>query len=208
MQLARIGLFLLIQVFNAGIFYVALNYITVDFTESYLIGKAHLVNQPVFMYSLLIHGMSAPFALLFVSSLVLLRIDKKHLSLHRMIGKIGLVLCFFLVVPSGIGLSFYAMGGPIGKFLFISLSFYTGYAVISGYQTIKAGNIQKHQHWMNELLILLSSAIILRLLITVFSLALDWKGDTMYNTAAFLSWIPWILFVKFLNFRSIKKIRH
>lgn len=202
MQLAKIGLFLLIQAFNVGIFYVALNYITIDFTESYLIGKNHLVNQPVFMFSLLIHGLSAPFALLMVSSLVLLRIDKKYPSLHRMIGKIGLVFCIFIVVPSGIGLSFYAMGGPIGKFLFISLSFYTGYAVISGYQTIKAGNIQKHQHWMNELLILLSSAIFLRLLITLFSLALDWRGDTMYNTAAFLSWIPWILLMKFLHFKA------
>lgn len=202
MQLARILLFLIIQLFNIGIFYVGLSYVFIDGNESYLIGKGEFVDQPIFINALLTHGLSAPITLLLVSTLVLLRIEKKALQLHRTLGKIALFVAVILVVPSGIGLSFYAMGGPVGKFLFISLSFYTGYTVIAGYQAIKARHTKKHQHWMNELLILLCSAIILRLLITFFSLVLDWKGDTMYNTAAFLSWVPWILLLKFLHTKA------
>lgn len=202
MQLARIILFLIIQLFNIGIFYVGLSYVFIDGNESYLIGKGDFVDQPIFIYALLIHGLSAPITLLLVSTLVLLRVEKKALQLHRTLGKIALFVAILLVVPSGIGLSFYALGGPIGKFLFISLSFYTGYTVIAGYQSIKAGQTNKHQHWMNELLILLCSAIILRLLITFFSLVIAWKGDTMYNTAAFLSWVPWIILMKFLHIKT------
>jgi Predicted membrane protein (DUF2306) len=197
-------LFAFLQLFNAGIFFIALSYLRIDFDESYLIGKEHLVNQPVFRFSLIIHGLSAPFALLFVSSLVLLRIEKKSIQLHRLIGKSALIIGLFFVVPSGIGLSFYASGGPLGKFIFVCLSFYTAYTIISGFLSIKQKDILLHQHWMNELLVLLSSAITLRVLITFFTLVLDWKGNSMYNTAAFISWIPLILMLKIRQKTSLR----
>ncbi len=198
MKLARIVLFIVITILNAGIFTIALKYIQIDFKEPYLLGKEALFEGFVFPISLIVHALSAPIALLIISVLVLLRIEK-HIKTHRFLGKTALLLVVTLVVPSGLGLSYFAMGGLWGKFLFFILSVYTGYVALQGYSSIRNKRITEHRFWMYELLILLSSALILRLLMALFTLALYWKGDSMYLTAAFLSWIPGILIVKWVR---------
>jgi hypothetical protein len=191
----RLFLFLLIQFFNFGIFIVGLSYISVDFTEKYLIGKQRLFDNWIFPTSLIIHGITAPIALLLFSILVLFRIEQRAV-IHRLLGKVGIFIGFFLLVPSGIGLSYFAMGGKIGKFLFFFLSCYTAFVLIKGYVAARKRRIDEHQYWMRELLLLLCSAIILRLLLGI-SYLLGWKGESMYFMCSLLSWAPWIAWMKF-----------
>lgn len=195
LRLVRILLFILINGFNIAIVGIALNYVYIDFTESYLVGKEVLFEQLIFPISLTIHCISAPIALLIVSGLILFRIEKSRPKTHRFLGKVGLFVVLFLVVPSGFGLSYYAMGGAFGKFIFFSLSAYTAFVVVQGFTAIRVGKIKEHQHFMNELFALLVSAIVLRLLLALF-LYCQWSGSAMYNTAAILSWLPSILVLK------------
>lgn len=196
----RLLLFLLIQVLNSGIFFVGWSYLQVDFTEKYLIGKEALFNGWLFPVSLIIHAISAPIALLIISLLVLFRFEKKTPVAHRMLGKLALLLGFFLVVPSGIGLSYFAMGGKAGKFIFFFLSGYTAFVILKGYAAARSKAFTEHRYWMLELMLLLCSAILLRIFMGL-SYACNWTGDIMYITCALMSWVPGIVWMK-LRYRD------
>lgn len=190
MKLARIALFLVINILNFGIFNVAVKYINPTFEEAFLLQKTHLIDNSLFKTGLAFHGISACLALLFCSFLVLLRIEKKKPKLHRLIGKAALALIFLSVVPGGLILSYYASGGVFGKLVFFLLSVYTAYLAFDGLKKIKAKKILLHQLIMTELMTILCSAIILRILLLLFYSMDIWSWQVNYCLAAVLSWLP------------------
>jgi len=193
--LAKISLFVLLNSFNLFIAIVGISYLQPGFSKPYLIGKSALFESTWFPLGLYTHALTAPLGLLLVSLLVLFRIERFR-RIHRLLGKIALVLILFAIVPSGWILSYYAMGGVLGKLIFFLLSSYTAFAAIQGYTAIRKKNTSIHQNWMREVLALLASAIILRLLLILFHRGFDFHGDTAYISAALLSWIPSILLLK------------
>lgn len=200
MRLVKSLLFILILLLNAGIFRVAASYVHVDGDEAFLMNRQAQLANPFFQPALVLHGLSSSISLLIVSLLVLFRLERY--AIHRTLGKMALSLILFLAVPSGLFLSFYAEGGSPGKFLFAILSFYTAWVVIQGYQAIRQKRISVHRQWMIELLILLCSAISLRLFIVFFVMAFEWQGNAMYLTAALLSWVPGIILFKLLKWKK------
>lgn len=194
----KLLLFLFIQSFNAFILFAGYSYLHPDFTTGYLNGKSHLFDGFWFPAGLFLHAFSAPFALLIVSLLVIFRIEKKP-SVHRALGKAALLLLVCLVVPSGWILSYFAMGGAFGKFLFFLLSSYTGYAVFQAYLCARKRQYDQHKRWMHEVFALLLSAILLRLLLVLF-VYFSFTGNTAYITAAILSWIPSIIVLKTIGY--------
>jgi uncharacterized membrane protein len=174
----------------------------VDGDEAFLMDRKVLLTNPLFQPSLVLHGISSSISLLIVSLLVLYRLEKY--LMHRTLGKIALSLILFFTVPSGLFLSFYTAGGGPGKFLFVILSFYTAWVVVQGYQAIRQKRIHEHRLWMIELLILLCSAITLRLYIVFFVMVFEWYGNTMYFTATLLSWIPGIVLFKLIIWKKRK----
>lgn len=190
MRLARIALFILINIFNFGILEIALKYIQPTFEEAFLLQKRHLMENSVFKAGLAAHGISACLALLCCSFLALIRIENKKPALHRFIGKVALVLIFLVVVPGGLVLSYYASGGVIGKLLFFLLSVYTAYLAYDGLKKIREKKIVLHQLIMTELMTILCSAIILRLLLLLFYFIDLWSWQLNYCLAAALSWLP------------------
>jgi uncharacterized membrane protein len=200
----RLLLFLLLNSFNVSIAIVGLAYLQPDFSRGYLLGKEQLYYDSWFPVGLYWHALTAPVALLLISMLVLFRIER-YKTLHRFLGKTALVLILFAAVPSGWILSYFAMGGVIGKLIFFSLSSYTAFVALQGYSAIRKLQIPLHNYWMKELLLLLASAVILRLLLTLFRLGFDYTGDTAYNIAAIASWVPSILLLKATQLRTLKK---
>ena len=201
--LAKIGLFVLLNSVNVFIAIVGISYLRPDFSKGYLIGKSALFESTWFPIGLYIHAFTAPFGLLIVSLLVLFRIER-FLTIHRLLGKIALALILFAIVPSGWVLSYFAMGGVLGKLIFFLLSSYTAFAAIQGYTAIRKKHTHIHQNWMRVVLALLASAILLRLLLLVFRFGLDFHGDTAYNCAAILSWVPSILLLKVIQKKAFQ----
>lgn len=186
--------FLFLNSFNVFIALVGVSYLHPDFEKGYLLGKEALFDSYWFPVGLAVHAASAPIALLLISLLVIFRIEHKP-KIHRLLGKISLIVLVALVVPSGWILSYYALGGILGKLIFFLLAGYTAFAALQGYVAIRKKDISTHRHWMREVLALLVSAILLRLLLVLFH-QLDFMGNAAYNTAAMLSWIPSILILK------------
>lgn len=196
----RITAFILLNSFNFFIAIVAISYLHPDFSSGYLIGKSTLFQAGWFPAGLYWHAFTATPALLLISLLVFFRIEK-YPSIHRNLGKSALILTVVGVVPSGWILSYYAMGGIVGKLLFFLLASVTGFCAMQGWQAIRSGQKNLHRSYMHELLWLLASAILLRLVLYVFHL-LSLSGDIVYNTAAFLSWVP--TFLVYLGMRKVK----
>lgn len=190
-------LFLLLNSFNMFIAAVGISYLHPDFQRGYLAGKAQLFENSWFPYGLLLHAFSSPAALLIVSALVLFPLER-YPVIHRPLGKVALLFLLLAVVPSGWLLSYYAMGGIAGKLIFFVLAGYTGYTAVQGYLHIRRKNLTAHRFYMLQTMVLLSSAVLLRLLLVFFSKVIDIHGDTPYAIAAALSWLPGILLIHLL----------
>lgn len=195
--------FLFLNSFNVAIALVGVSYLHPDFSEGYLQGKEALFDSWLFPIGLAVHAASAPIALLLISLLVIFRIERKP-KIHRLLGKISLIILLALVVPSGWILSYYAFGGILGKLIFFLLAGYTAYAALQGYFAIRKHQVTEHKHWMHEVLALMVSAIFLRLLLILFH-QFGFFGSTTYNTAAILSWIPSILILKLVRKTAVSK---
>jgi len=197
----KVLLFIIINLFNFRIAEVALNYFNPSFREPFLQSKTHLAENALFKAGLIIHGISACTALFICSILVLFRIEKVNTSIHRILGKTALYLVFGAVVPGGIILAFYASGGKIGKFLFFLLAVYTFSIAFLALKKAKARQINQHKLLMTELLCILCSAILLRLLLMLFSTVnLGW--DLTYQLSISISWLPIAILFLFLKKRS------
>lgn len=202
-KLVRIITFISINILNIGIAMVGVSYFNPSFQSGYLVGKEKLYESFFFKIGLLTHASSAPIALLLFSFLVLFK-KETAIELHKRIGKIALIIGFFIVFPSGMILSYYAMGGAVGKFIFFSLSAFMGFSLISAYKTVLEKKYVLHEYWMKNSLLLLCSALLLRILLYAFH-SINWHGDTMYITAALLSWIPSIVVLRIGFYQRLKE---
>lgn len=195
----RIVLFLVINLFNFGIFEVALTYLKPDFTSGFLLHKTHLSGSDLFKNGLIIHGIAACTTLFLCSLLVLFRFENTFRKLHKVLGKLALILLFLCVIPGGFILSFYAEGGVAGKFLFFLLSAYTAYCGGMAYRLIRQKNVFFHSLFMKELLWLLCSAIILRVSLITLSLTSSFEWKHIYCFSIFISWLPTIIIFALLK---------
>lgn len=202
--LVNVSLFSLINILNLGVAIIGINYFNPNFESGYLIGKEQLYDTLVFKVGLLSHASSAPVSLLLFSYLVLFK-KKTSMQLHKIIGKTALIIAFFIVFPSGMILSYYAMGGPIGKFIFFSLSAFMGFSIISAYKSVIVKQFILHEYWMKNSLLLLCSALFLRVLLFTFQ-SISWHGENMYITAAILSWVPSVVILKIKFSKQLNKM--
>jgi uncharacterized membrane protein len=201
----NIFFFFLLNSFNVFIALVGISYLRPNFSRGYLTGKEHIFHDTWFPVGLYWHALTAPIALLLISALVLFRLEQRFKKTHRFLGKTALLLIFLAIVPSGWILSYFAMGGILGKLIFFTLSSYTAFVALQGYSAIKKREIQLHRYWMLELMALLASAVLLRLLLLTFRWGLDFTGNSAYNLAALLSWIPSIILLRVTLLRTLKK---
>jgi hypothetical protein len=206
LKLVKVLLFIIINILNFRIAEVALNYFNPTFMEPFLLSKTHLSGNGIFKTGLIIHGISACLALFICSLLVLFRIERVNVSFHRILGKTALSLVFGAVVPGGIILAFYASGGKIGKFLFFLLAVYTFSIAFLALKKAKAKQINQHKLLMTELLCILCSAILLRLLLMFFSTTnLGW--ELSYQLSISISWLPFAILFLFLKKRPSYNFR-
>jgi uncharacterized membrane protein YozB (DUF420 family) len=203
MKLVNSILFFFISILSAGIFYVTLRYFEPNFESGFLKGKSDFYSQYIFRISLFTHGFTASISVVLLAILVFFRLEKKSISIHRLIGKISLISTIFLVFPSGIVLSLYADGGKVGKILFLFLSIFTCYAAISGWMAIRKKQVETHKTWMKYLLLLFCSAFFLRILIVIFFYA-EIHSKSFYPVEVFLSWIPGSILFWIINFKKIQ----
>lgn len=162
-------------------------YVPPDFTSEFLLGRRgyFFAGYHVAFYAHLLAGPGClALALLLVNEPLRDRFPAWHRRLGR--GLVGLVLA--VLVPSGLWMSRYAISGAVAGAGFATLALATGATVALGWRAAVRRRYAEHRQWMRRCLVLLSSAVVLRLIAGVATLA-AFDADWLYPASAWASWL-------------------
>ena len=175
-------------------------YFPADFGTPFLVDR-EMDFHGIYRTSFYLHIVSSPIALIIGLFLVSSYSRRWLPRIHRIFGRIQIATVCLAVTPSGFVMSFYALGGVISTAAFLFLSVLTAATALLGFQSAITGQFKEHQRWMWRCWILLSSAIVLRLLTMVLS-PFGWEPLMLYRVNAWLSWLMPLTVLEIANWLS------
>ena len=158
-----------------------------DFGQGFLLDKAGIFY--FYRFALYAHIVAAPVA--FFSGMVQVCFPRN--KFHQTIGSVYVFSILFLAAPSGLFMSFFAIGGVGGTLNFALLSILWGGYTFKAYQATLRNKRQQHVRFIIGSFILTQSAILLRLFSYVNHQADLVPGTDGYLMVSVLSWLPWIV---------------
>ena len=107
---------------------------------------------------------------------------------HRSMGKVQAGVVLLLLAPSGLWMAYYAQTGTVAGIGFSLLAIATGMCVLAGWRSAVKRRFAEHRRWMLRCFLLLCSAVIVRIiggLATVAAVEDSW----IYPLTAWGSWL-------------------
>jgi uncharacterized membrane protein len=136
-----------------------------------------------------IHIFSGPVVLLGGLILMSEYVRRHHGSLHRLLGRVQVIVLLLLVLPSSALMSQHAFGGWPAGLSFLLLSAATASCAIVGVVHVRRGRYDRHRPWMLRCYILICSAVALRLISGAAGLVGVPSPEAAYIVAAWSSWL-------------------
>jgi uncharacterized membrane protein len=136
-----------------------------------------------------VHIFSGPVVLL--GGLILLseNVRRRHPGLHRVLGRVQVVVLLLFVLPSSVVMSRHAFGGPAAGLSFLLLSVATASCAIAGVVHARRRHFAQHRRWMLRCYVLICSAVALRLISGAAGLVGVPSPEGAYVVAAWSSWL-------------------
>lgn len=173
-------------------------YLQVESGIEFLQTKQLIYHIDLWRWSFYTHVFSSVFVLLagipqFIPSLI----AKK--SFHRISGFLYFSILLLLAGPSGMVMSFYANGGSIAQFGFVSLSILWLLTTLLSLYHLKQTSYLLHAQWITRSYALTLAAITLRFYGFLFDyFKLDFHPVDTYRFLAFASWVPNLILAEIL----------
>ena len=162
-------------------------YFPADFAAEFLRGRqSHFYNG--YHLAFYAHVLAGPICLALAVLLTSDRSRRQVPQWHRRLGRVEGVVVLAVLVPSGLWMSFYAISGWVAGAGFAALGLATAMTVAFGWRSAAARRFVDHRVWMERTVILLSSAIVLRLIAAIATLA-ELDSPWLYPASAWASWI-------------------
>ena len=163
------------------------NYFPPNFASDFLRGRErHFLG--VYQWAFYTHIMSGPVSLILGLILIGDRSRARFPKWHRYLGRLQVACVLLLVTPSGLWMAYYAAAGPSAAVGLAALAIATAVCVALGARSAVTRRFADHRRWMWRCYLLLCSAVVLRLiggLATVAGATASWV-DPM---ATWLSWL-------------------
>lgn len=143
----------------------------------------------VYQWAFSTHIMSGPVSLILGLILIGERSRARFPRWHRRLGRLQVACVLLLVAPSGLGMAYHAAAGPVAAVGLASLAIATATCATLGARSAVARRFSDHRRWMWRCYLLLCSAVVLRLmggLATVAGVAAPW-----FDPLA--TWMCWLL---------------
>jgi len=174
------------------------NYMPPNFASDFLLGR-----KPYFFHgyhlAFYTHILSGPLSLVLGMILVNEPFRRRFTPLHRVLGRIQVANILLLVAPSGLWMSWYSMTGLMAGSGFASLAIATGFCVLMGWRRAVQRRIAEHRRWMWRCFLLLCSAVVLRMIGGLATVA-DSEAGWIYPAAAWASWlVPLVIYEAWTN---------
>jgi hypothetical protein len=142
----------------------------------------------IYRWAFYAHIVTGPAALLAGLALVSERFRLRWPAFHRALGKLQIGLVTLVVAPSGAWMAWYAQSGSAAGLGFFMLAVATAGCAAMGWRSAAKRRFAEHRRWMWRCFLLLSSAVVVRLIggtATVISVDADW----VYPLTAWVSWL-------------------
>ena len=136
-----------------------------------------------------VHIFSGPIVLL--NGLILLSdyVRRRYRGLHRVLGRVQVIVLLFFVLPTSAVMSRHAFGGWLAGLSFLLLSAATAGCAIVGVVFARRRRFDRHRRWMLRSYILICSAVALRLISGAAGLVGVPSPEEAYVVAAWCSWL-------------------
>ena len=180
------------------------NYFPPDFNSDFLQGREHYFFGS-YRWAFYTHIVTGPFALIMGMILVSESFRRRFPKWHRTLGRIQIASVLVLVAPSGLWMAYYAAAGAVAGSGFAAMALATGMSAALGWKTATERRFSVHRRWMWRNLILLCSAVVLRLLgglATVIGVQAIWFDPL----AAWASWIVPLAAFELTGWRNTRRL--
>jgi len=189
--------------FAVGVGLYPVLYFVADMSGGLLDSKEELLKSSVWVFAFYTHIIFGAIALLSGWSQFFKSIRTKHISLHRLLGKIYVITVIFSGV-SGLYIAWYALGGVVSRWGFLCMDICWISATLIAFTFIRKKNFIRHENWMIRSYAVCFAAVTLRLWLPVFAIFTNMEFVESYRIISWLSWIPNLVVAEFIISRIRK----
>ena len=167
------------------------NYIPPNFDSDFLRGRERYF-WGAYRWAFYAHLVSGPASLLLGTILVSDRFRRMVPTWHRRLGRVQAACVLLLVAPSGLWMAYYAATGAIAAVGLGSLAIATAACVALGWRSAVRRRFANHRRWMWRTFILLCSAVVLRMIGGLATVA-QFDAPWLYPLSTWASWLAPLL---------------
>lgn len=163
------------------------DYIPPNFDNDFLSGRQSYFSG-AYQWAFYAHIVSGPVSLVLGLILVSESFRRRFPKWHRLLGKVQAGIVLILLAPSGLWMACYAQTGSVAGVGFALLAIATGTCVLFGWRTAVKKRFAEHRRWMLRCFLLLCSAVVVRIIGGLATVAA--VGDLwIYPLTAWASWL-------------------
>lgn len=177
-------------------------YVPPNFEEGFLVGRKSYFFATPYAIGFYAHIIGAPIALISGTFQLNRHILQRLPRLHRILGRITIFSTMLLASPGGLIMAFGTNSGRNATLCFVLMSLLTFWFACMTWRTAVARNFKSHRRWASRCYVMLSSAIVLRV-IDLFLRGQGVPGPSSYGISIWLSWLPGMLVLEILNHWSV-----
>lgn len=182
---------------------ITLKYSSFDADVAFLqIKQTEVHTISLYLFIFYVHVSTAIFTLFAGFTQFNDRILKSRPRIHRMIGKLYVIVVLFLAAPSGFFIGLFANGGFYSKISFVVLSILWFCFTLKAFLAIKKRQVNKHKDFMLRSFALAFSAITLRLWKVILVYLFHPAPMDVYQIIAWLGWIPNLLLIEYFIYKQ------
>ncbi len=174
-------------------FYLAirtLEYFSFREDINFLLVREELIKQWPWKLSFYLHISGALVALAVGSVQFWPWLRKRHLKLHKVLGKLY-ALGIAIAAPAGLYMAVFARGGIFAQIGFVCMDLAWIYTTYRGvHAIIVEKNVAVHRDWITRSYAVTFAAVTLRLWVPVLSLGLGMTETEVLSLTPWLSWVP------------------
>jgi hypothetical protein len=172
------------------------NYFPPNFASDFLRGREGYFSG-AYQWAFYTHVLSGPISLVLGLFLVGERSRSRYPTWHRNLGRAQVACVLLLVAPSGLGMAYFAAAGPVGAVGLAALAIATATCASVGARSAMTRRFMDHRRWMWRCYLLLCSAVVLRLIGGLGTLA----GVTAPWFDPLANWMSWLVPLAAFEFR-------
>lgn len=181
------------------------NYFPPNFNSDFLRGR-----EPYFWggyhWAFVVHLVSGPASLLLGTVLIGDWLRKRWPMWHRRLGRVQVACVLLLVAPSGLWMARYAATGAVAAAGLGMLAIATAVCVALGWRAAVGRRFAAHRRWMGRTYMLLCSAVVIRLIGGLATVA-EFDALWLYPLSAWASWLVPLAVFELLQWRDARDRR-